>query len=294
MFDFIIAGNQKCATTSLYDYLMQCPNVVLPEIKEVPYFSNSDLYSKKSEWEYYFSEDYVRKKGVKGFAYVNLGYFSDVAIPRVKEVSPNAKYIFLLRDPFDRAVSAFEYARARGWEDCVDFKSAFDMERNFQTYAEMANLTYIEHSLYAKQLLKITRHVDVENILLINFDELAGNPEIVMSKVLEFIGASDYGSEKLNFGVSNKGFVPKLPYLQKLIMKDNKIKKAYQYVVPKNIRTFFNKKVVRKVEGWNHKSVDRDYGEVLEFLKANYSEVVEMDKHLLKDLFPDFEARWLL
>jgi hypothetical protein len=294
MFDFIIAGNQKCATTSLYDYLLQCPNVVLPEIKEVPYFSNNDLYSKESEWEFYFGGEYRSRNGIKGFAYVNLGYFSEVAIPRVKEISPNAKYIFLLRDPFERAVSAFEYARARGWEGCVDFKSAFDMERNFQAYAEMANLTYIEHSLYAKQLSKIIQFVNVENILLLNFDELAESPDVVVSKVLEFIGASDCNSEKLNFGISNKGFVPKLPYLQSLIMTDNKIKKAYQYLSPKKIRSFLNKKVVRKVEGWNHKSVDRDYSEVLEFLKANYSEVIEMDKHLLKDLFPDFEARWLL
>ena len=52
--DFLICGAQKCGTTSLHHYLKLHPQIGIPEKKELHFFDNEELFSKKIDYHFYY------------------------------------------------------------------------------------------------------------------------------------------------------------------------------------------------------------------------------------------------
>jgi hypothetical protein len=53
----LIIGAQKAATSSLYSYLIQHPNIVPAKIKEVNFFNLDSNYNKGSDW---YTEQFIK------------------------------------------------------------------------------------------------------------------------------------------------------------------------------------------------------------------------------------------
>jgi len=252
MFEFVIVGAQKCATTSLYEYLRQCESIAVPEIKEIPYFTDDKIYGDKDKFDFYFDKDYMKSSKVKGFAYVNISYYYE-KINRLLEINPDVKLIFVVRNRADRAYSAYKYALTRGWEceKCVKLALDIKREASFKNYWEYSNLTYISHSLYGEQIEGILEYIPKENLLLVDFEKLKSDPGNVLQETLKFIGGEEEDSKNVEFKIYNKESGVRSSQFQRLIMLDNSIKKIYQFLFPSRLRSFINKRIVRKVEEWN-------------------------------------------
>ena len=109
--DFYIIGFAKCGTTSLFEYLISHPNIHPPKGKEIDFFDR--LYSRGINWykvgfpftiQKFIEKVFFRKKFLTGEAtprYIEHPH----AINRIKQTTPNAKFIILLRNPIDRAFS---------------------------------------------------------------------------------------------------------------------------------------------------------------------------------------------
>lgn len=293
MFDFVIAGNQKCGTTSLYEYLNLSNKINVPEIKEIPYFTNNDFYGRKSKLNYYFGDYRYDTSKVNGFAYVNIGYYAEYSIERILELSPSCKFVFVMRDPSERVKSAFHYSVSRGWEGELDLTKAIDIDRKHYEYFEKSNLTYIEHSCYGRQMSKVLKYVEKENIYLIDFNDLVSDPKKVTMELLDWLGVSTYDFERDDFTPKNQAFDVKSKSLQRLIIRDNLVKKIYQYSVPNIVRGFLNKKLVRKLELMNRKNklyVENDDLEIIyDYSKLIFSE----DLEILRYNFPNFSPKWM-
>lgn len=177
---FIIIGAMKSGTTSLYHYLATHPDVAPSSIKEPAFFIRSKNYSRGLSWyESLFDED--ASYGIEAStSYTKRHIFPGVPA-RMHSVLPNAKLIYLLRDPIERVVSHYVHTYAYGRED-----------RPF-SQAIRENEHYVNTSRYYYQLQPYLSFYSREQLLLAKSEELGEATAETVCEVFRFLGLSlDY------------------------------------------------------------------------------------------------------
>jgi hypothetical protein len=123
--DFLCIGFQKCGTTTMYDLLKQHKDIVLTQdVKEPMYYrvlgadkiGGSEWYEKR-----YFGHVEENDPRLKGEVNAGLA-FTDCARKIGRDFPESTKLFFMMRNPVDRAYSAYKYFMALG------FLPAFVME----------------------------------------------------------------------------------------------------------------------------------------------------------------------
>src|SRR3954470_22907026 len=135
---FLISGAQRCGTTSMYKTLSQHPQV-LPAVlhKGVHYFDTS--FGRGLDWYRGHFPTRAAARRVAEAVGVPEGrvitgesspyyMFHPMAGRRIAATLPDARLIILLRDPVERAYSAFTHESARGFED-LSFERALAVEQ---------------------------------------------------------------------------------------------------------------------------------------------------------------------
>jgi hypothetical protein len=195
--DFIILGAQRGGTTSLYNWLMGHPSVVPPSNKEVHYF---DLhYARGLSW-YRTHFPLARAGQVTGEASPYL-LFHPLAPARVAaDLPPTTRFIVILRDPVQRAVSHYWHERRLKAEtEPLDVALAMEEqrlsgadeqvlrgERSFAHY----HFSYAARGRYAEQLARWFDHVSRSRLLVVESESLFGNAD-AQARVTEWLGLSD-------------------------------------------------------------------------------------------------------
>ena len=180
-----LIGAQKAGTTSLAFLLQQHPKISLSNPKETNYFS-SNFHNGLAWYQSRFSisEDRVLLDASTSYAMANLdpsrdfGVKADVA-GRIRALRPDAKFIYLLREPVERTISAY-------WHNV-----RFGSERRPFRDAIIANPAYIWTGQYHKQLQRFLEYFDLSAFLLLDFRELQRDPVAMAQKVLRFLALSD-------------------------------------------------------------------------------------------------------
>lgn len=116
--DFICVGFQKSGTTTLYEILKQHTGVILcRDVKEPMYYRVKGLHAiggKRYYWWRYFG--HVKPDESRLIGEVNAGLtFTGCAKKICRDFSAETKLIFMMRNPADRAYSAYKYFLARGF-----------------------------------------------------------------------------------------------------------------------------------------------------------------------------------
>ena len=123
---FIIVGEARCGTTSLFNYICQNSKVLEPIKKEIHFFDYN--YNKGKSW---YKSFFNFKKNNKISGEATPYYFSHPkAAERIKLLYPNIKIILILRNPAERAISSFYKQRSLGIEKIDSIEVAFDAEEN--------------------------------------------------------------------------------------------------------------------------------------------------------------------
>lgn len=205
--DFIIAGAQKCGTSSMHQYFTQHPGLVSASIKEVHFFDggldpNWDKFSEgeKLYRSYFPFKSTVRAQKALTFEASPCYIFNPLAAERMARLVPNARLVVLLRDPVERAISHYFHELRRGRET-EDIVTAFALEDERLAQAKSTgnykdtrfiNLSYKTRGLYAEQLAGVFRHFDREQVLVLEAESFFENPMEIMQQVLQFVGASQF------------------------------------------------------------------------------------------------------
>ena len=124
--NFIIIGSPKSGTTSLFNYLIQHPDIVGITRKEPHFFNIS--YSKNLNWYkmYFPTKSQLISNKITGEA--TPSYFIDPFVPkRIFSVLPDIKLILLLRNPIDRSFSHYKHSFKDGFEN-LSFENAIAAE----------------------------------------------------------------------------------------------------------------------------------------------------------------------
>ena len=208
--DFYIIGFAKCGTTSLFEYLISHPNVHPPKGKEIDFFDR--LYSRGINWykvgfpfkiQKFFDTVFLRKKFLTGEAtprYIEHPH----AINRIKEITPNAKFIILLRNPIDRAFSQHNMNVKNDYE-INNFSDALKEEprRIANRIEKMSNdvsyyswnfdlYAYLEHGIYVDKIKRWMEVFPKEQFFIIQSEEFLKNPSKIYNNVLEFLGLANW------------------------------------------------------------------------------------------------------
>lgn len=204
--EFILAGAQRCGTTSLFRVLMAHPQIVRPTFhKGVNYFDVN--YDKDIAWYrgHFPTRVAARLKTRRAGTPVSFdasGYYMyhPFAMQRLAHALPDAKIVVMLRDPVERAYSAFQHETARGYE-WESFERALELEdeRLVGEFDRMAadvgyeSFTHRHHSYrhrgqYAEQLEPIIELFGAERVHILESERFFAEPAQVYADLLGFLG----------------------------------------------------------------------------------------------------------
>ena len=198
--NFFIIGAQKAGTTNLYHLLRQHPDVFIPGMKEPGYFhwvgsSNKVRWPNGAvtrvgvqDWDEYLSlyKDAGGRKAVGDASTLYLG--NPDAARRIRETVPDAKIVVVLRNPVDRAYSAYNYMRRNGKEPVESFEDAIALEGERMAGGFAPALHYLSRGFYAKQLRAWYELFPRDQIKVCLFEEVITEPLRTCAELFEFLG----------------------------------------------------------------------------------------------------------
>ncbi len=106
--DFIIIGAAKLGTTTLYNYLSLHPQICMSPVRETEFFAKDEKYIKGLEWygSFFSNASPHQVCGEKSVTYTIVSKFPE-AVPRIAQVLPNVKLIYIMRHPVDKAYAFY-------------------------------------------------------------------------------------------------------------------------------------------------------------------------------------------
>ena len=197
--DFIIIGAQRSGTTSLYRWLTARPDVVSAWKKEVHYFDLN--YDKNLRW--YRAHFPLRRSGrMTGEATPYL-LLHPLAPARAAHDLPETRFIAILRDPVERAISNHWLRKRNGDAQNESLEEILDKEP--VVMAEESELvlgggvswrhmaySYMSRGEYAPQLRRWFDAVGRDRVLVVESERI-GTDRTAALEVLEWLGLPDLG-----------------------------------------------------------------------------------------------------
>lgn len=176
--NFFIIGAAKAGTTSLFYYLDQHPDIFMAEQKELHFFCDPDY----RDWLPLYLEQFPVDAPVRGEA--STLYTRSPAIPgvpeRIASLVPDARLVYLVRDPVERALASWREERFH----VTERRPAEEAFRN----PEDPHNAYVAASRYAEQLQGYLDHFPAERVLVLDQRELATAAADVVDRVVAFLG----------------------------------------------------------------------------------------------------------
>lgn len=186
--DFLGVGAQKSGTTTLYCILKQHPDIFIAKRKEIHFFDNDNNYAKGMDW---YNAHFSNIGDAKVIGEITPAYMFLEHTPKniFKDLGNNIKFIFMLRNPVDRAYSNYKMELGRGNEQETFFKAIeLENERTVQSQGMKKTYGYIQRGFYAKQIRNYLNYFPKENMIFIIFEEFINNPSKWSKEIFEFLG----------------------------------------------------------------------------------------------------------
>ena len=176
---FVIAGTQKAATTWLYECLVEHPQVSMSRTKELHFFCDADQCP-KSTWTR--GVDWYRTNfpgtrpdaSVVGEASVDYMYY-ECAPERIHGLNPEMKVIFILRDPIDRAYSAY-WMRRRARPSYPPFSEFVNSDSDV-----------VRRGFYFEQIQRYRQYFPDDQLKVLIYEDIDGSAKSFLRDVFEFL-----------------------------------------------------------------------------------------------------------
>lgn len=177
--NLIIVGGLKCGTTSIHHYLGLHPEIQMSKPKELNFFARELNWDLGLDWYASRFDSRFAVRGESSPHYTNLPRFEGVA-ERIHAHCPEAKLIYMVRDPVKRILSHWVHATGAGYEtrELVPTLSAPDS-------------SYIHRSLYWMQLQPYLERFDRAQIAIFAQEELQAEREETMRRAFRFAGVDE-------------------------------------------------------------------------------------------------------
>lgn len=195
---FVIGGVQKGGTSALAAYLTRYTDVHLPLTKEAHVFDapGFDEAWSASEVDARFASSWPpARDGVLVGDATPLYVFDARLIRRIARYNPAMRWILLLRNPVDRAVSQYHMERARGRERWPLLAAiAFEAlrvgrhRRDLSQASPWVRHAYVARGRYDRQLDSLFAHFPSDQVLLLRSIDLRRDPAATVARARAFLG----------------------------------------------------------------------------------------------------------
>ena len=244
-----LIGAHKAGTTSLQYYLQSHPDIFMPEVTELEFFSDEQLY-RRGEKYLDFHYQAVRDESVIGLPSVQLMFFPCVP-ERLHRYNPDAKILAVLRNPIDRAYSAYWYHRRNGAESATTFEDALERDRTVgykkYDYHQQADFLYLEHGHYCEQINRFRAFFPPEQIHIVLTEDLRDRPQY-WCELQQWLGVRQQPTTAALQQRHNEASMPKAMWLQRLVKAaDSPFKRVYRAAVPRPVRSFVTRNVTDRM-----------------------------------------------
>ena len=207
-----ILGSQKCGTSALYDYLVSSENFQRGMTKE-PGFFHRDIFLGATLKDYY-----SKFRGSAEKIYIDAtpeNIYSVNALTQISTHFPEAKYIVMLRNPVDRAYSAWNHYRdlfenrrylieitpINRLEGNYLYKDFYHERVTFPSFEECIDIelsrmaehdgfepALLRRGFYLEQLQALWDLVPREKVHVGFTKQLKNNPRYVLQAIEQFLG----------------------------------------------------------------------------------------------------------
>ncbi len=309
----IIGGTTKAATTSLYYYLADHPDICPATRKETRFFIDEDYPVPPSGpvgWATtpdQFDATYFKSATEQYRLEATPDYlYSAGTAQRLKDMLPNAKVVFLLRDPVTRMVSWYKYARQRAdipkamsFDEYVEkqlsreyFESAkqdrlaiiaeekkegSDEKVKFEGVPPSYFFCALEHGRYANYLKDYFDVLGAEKVKVYCYEDLCKDPQAVLVDLCEFAELPAEFYDDYDFKVFNRSRK----------MKSAKLNKAYSILrtsIRKRTHNLPIHKVLRQLRLWTDPLYYRINSQEMQEIKVSPELRGKLEKYYKDDM----------
>lgn len=177
--DFVIIGAMKCGTSTLHAQLAAQPQFFMSEPKEPNFFSNDEIYAKGEGWyrSLFAKAPPGAIKGEASTHYTKLPTYPKT-IERLGRLIPDAKFIYVTRDPVERLISHYIHEWTQGVITCP-------IEEAIEKHPEL-----IDYSRYGYQLAPWVERFGARRVMKVEFERMTATPDAVLQEIADFLGAA--------------------------------------------------------------------------------------------------------
>lgn len=288
--NFFIVGAPKSGTTSLYQYLRQHPEVFMPDFKAT-HFLSKDLGRPVLITEDQYFGLFQPGSGKKCIGEASTDYmFSKSACERIKDMSPDAKIVFILRNPVDRIYSGHAQRLWRGWENIDDFEKALvaedggDQRRKRPSPGDkIGMLSYRESGKYAKYVRRYIETFGRDRVHVMIFEDFVGDTQSAFRNLCQFLEIRH--DVPIRFERHNSSKTARVAKLSRLFLPTSSARYLGRHV-PEPARRVF-RLLVQALMRWNTRYEERPpmRPELRRRLEKEFAEdVAELSELLERDL----------
>jgi hypothetical protein len=256
---FLIVGGGRCGTTGLTEGLRTHPEVFMTSPKEPHYFALHEttpsfqapgdaatinrvaVTDRDAYLALYQAEE---RHTARGEASVSTLYYHERAIPEIQRLAPDVRIVILLREPVERAHSAFDYMSARGFEAAPDLLQGIrnEDERVAQNWHHLWH--YTRMSRYATSVEAFQAAFGRERVGIWYYDDLRRDYVSTLREVLRFIGTAPSEGEAEDVPVVNSSGSPRNRLFQSAVQAATRSEPVRRSV--KRLTTYRTREAVRR------------------------------------------------
>ena len=177
--NFVIIGSQKCGTTALHAYLARHPQISMSRPKELDYFIEELNWPKGEDWYRSRFDPDAPVRGESSPNYTAHPIYAGVP-ERMAELIPDARLIFMVRDPVDRVRAGYYHQYSNRTESRPMREAVLDPDAS-----------HIPRSMYHLQLTRFLEHYPMERVMLLEQEELRDDRRGTLRRVYEFLGVDE-------------------------------------------------------------------------------------------------------
>ncbi len=256
---FVIGGAQKAGTTSLFFLLDQHPDIYGSAVKEPAFFAYeagvaertgpgsehlaNPIVQEPREYEALFRRGASSQHRLEA----STMYFSEPGVPEaLRAFNPSLKVVFVLRDPAERAYSAFNFLRLRGLETLDSVLEGIAAEPERLAAGWPPSFGYLRLSSYGDHLERFFGVFPESQILCLNYKQLVVEPLSVLREMERFLGLPPFAGYALG-ARHNPGGSPRFSALHRLLdFRAPRVRGRLRQIAPRAV----HRRIVA-IRNWN-------------------------------------------
>jgi hypothetical protein len=203
---FVVIGGQRCGTTTIFKVLSAHPQLRRPPIDKGTDYYTLNYWRGPAWYRSRFPlrrpvQPSARRFGVPvAFEACTYYMFHPFAVERLAADFPDIKLVAMLRDPVERAYSAYKHEFARGFDTEPNFMRALELEdervggeeqllrdSSYESFAHRHH-AYRRRGEFADQLRRVYQHFPRSRVHVMQSEAFFANPAHEFQTLVEFLG----------------------------------------------------------------------------------------------------------